>query len=287
MADIRVDNRRTVTAGSPYALESDLAHLHPLVSWRSVVAGLLVSFLTLSILLTLGMAFGGHGLDDGASAQNAGIFTGVWFLVSSIIALFAGSYFAARISKFHTNRIGSAQGLVIASLFFGFFLYQTFSALGWVGRTATSAVSSTASVAASGAEKAAGNSTVNSLVQDKLGDLNLKSDPKTVASGVASRLVSGNTEGAKDYLASQAGISEAEADRRIAGFRDQVGQASNQAREGAAKALQATGWTLFATLVLGALSAIGGGALGSRANLRRPLTREQMNAVGDYSEVHA
>ena len=64
---------RPATAAGP--LESEFSQHHPLVSWRSVLAGLLVSFLTLTILLSLGMAFGGVGLDDGTSLQNAGIFT--------------------------------------------------------------------------------------------------------------------------------------------------------------------------------------------------------------------
>ena len=142
MAEAIIDNRRV---GSGF-LESELNTMHPLVSWRSVIAGLLVTLLTLSILVSLGMAFGGITMTDDTSAQSAGIFTGIWFLISSIIALFAGSYFAARISKFHLNRIGSAQGLVIASLFFGFMLWQTFSAIGWMGRTASSAATPTSPI---------------------------------------------------------------------------------------------------------------------------------------------
>jgi hypothetical protein len=281
MADIRndyYDNRR-----SGPVLESDAAHFHPLVSWRSVVAGLFVSFLTLAILLSLGIAFGGIGLDDGTTAQNAGIFSGVWFLVSSLIALFAGSYFAARISKFQNNRLGSAQGLVIASLFFGLFLWQTATALGWAGRAAGSAVSGASSAVGQGVSQLSGNQVVNNIVDDAIGDLNLRSEPSVVAQGVASRLISGNTEGAKNYLARQAGITPAEADQRIAALRSQVDQALVTAREQGAAALKALGWTLFATLLLGAAASVGGGALGSRANLRKPLTREQADAVEGYS----
>ena len=280
MSDLRTDYKHPVRAGHP--LESDFAHLHPLVSWRSIVAGLLTTLLCLGALLALGMAIGGVSLEDGADAQTSGIMTGVWFLISSIISLFVGSYFAARISKFHTNRIGSAQGVVIAALFFGLFLWQTFAAIGWAGRTATNAAGTIGSGAASVIGQASGNATVNNLVEDALGDLNLKSDPEVVASGVVSRLIKGNTEGAKNYLARQAGITPSEADTRIAQLRQQVDQAMVQARETAANALQGAGWSLFATLVLGAASAIGGGALGSRANFRKPLTREQVDAVTDF-----
>lgn len=280
MADIRNDYR--APAHSAHPLESDMAHLHPLVSWRSIVAGLLTTLLCLGTLLALGMAIGGVSLDDGADAQTAGIMTGVWFLVASIISLFAGSYFAARIAKFHTNRIGSAQGIVIAALFFGLFLWQTFAAIGWAGRAASNTVGSASSGAARIIGQAAGNDTVNTVIEDAIGDLNLRADPQVVATGVASRLLRGNTESAKNYLARQAGITPAEADQRIAQLRTQADQAVVQARETAASALQGAGWSLFATLLLGTAAAIGGGALGSRANFRKPLTREQVDAVTDF-----
>jgi hypothetical protein len=265
-------------------LESDKMSVHPLVSWRSIIAGLLVTFFSLAILLSLGIAFGGIGLSGGTDAQNAGFFTGVWFLISSVISLFLGSYFAARISMFHTNRIGSAQGLVIVSLFFGFFLYQTASAIGWAGKAAGSAVSSTVSAASTGASRFANNSVVNSIIENAVGDLNLRSDPQTVVTGLGNRLIRGNTVAARNYLARQSNLSPAEADQRIATLRTQVDQALVQAREAAAKALQATGWSLFATMLLGLIASVGGGALGSLQNVRHPLVHEQTET---YSDFHA
>lgn len=251
----------------------DIAKFHPLVSWRSVLAGFLVSMFFLAILLSLGMAFGGIGLSDGTTAQRAGIFTGVWFVISTLISLFAGSYFAARISKFHTGRIGSAQGLVIAALFFGVLLFQTMAAIGWAGRTAGVALGGTAAAVSAGAGAAANsdNPAVNTIVQSAVSDLDLKSDPQAVIAGVGSRMVRGDVDGAKNYLASQAGITPAEADRRLSALRAQVDQAVVQAREATAKGLQATGWTLFITMVIGALAAVFGGATGSIANVRRPI----------------
>lgn len=264
-------------------LESEMTAFHPLVSWRSIIGGLLVTLLSQTILISLGMAVGGISLDvGGTSAASAGVFTGIWFLISSLISLFAGSYFAARISKFHTNRIGSAQGLVIAALFFGFFLWQTVATIGWVGRTAGQAIGGSAQMIGTGLNQASQNPLVGEVVEDALGDLNLRSPPQVVISGVASRLIRGNSEGAKNYLARQAGISPAEADRRIAQLQTQVNQVLTQASEGAIKALQALGWSLFATLLLGTAAAVSGGALGSRANLRKPLTREQVEAISEF-----
>lgn len=271
---------------SNHPLESDSAHQHPLISWRSILAGLLVSFMVMATLLSLGMAIGGNGLSDGATAKNAGLFTGIWFVVSAVIALLGGSYFAARISKFHTNRLGGAQGLVIAALFFGLFLWQTFAAIGWAGSAATSAASSALGGAASAVSAAAGAGSESPLVRDltarATNGLQLNAEPATVARNLATRLGQGDIEGSKDYLASVSGISREEASTKIEELRVQMDQALIQAREGAAKALQATGWSLFITMLLGAAAAAGGGALGALANFKKPLTREQAESVSHY-----
>lgn len=260
-------------------IESDLATMHPLLSWRSVVAGLLISFLCLVGLIGLGLAFGGVGLDDDTSARSAGIFTGVWFMVSALLSLFIGSYYAARISKFRTGRVGSAQGLVIASLFLGFFLYQIVSAIGLIGSAAGNIMGGGARVVSQGVQRAAQSpgitNTVSNMTEDAIGDLNLRSDPKTVASGVGSRLIRGDTESAKNYLAREAGMSPAEADARINQLQGQVSKLVDDAKNATASAMQSTGWSLFLLVVLGSLAAIGGGALGSVTNFRKPLSREQ------------
>lgn len=256
-------------------MEVETINTHALISFRSIVAGLLVALFTMAGLLGLGLAFGGIGMDEDTSAKSAGIFTGVWFIATVVISLFIGSYFAARVSKFRTGRIGSAQGLVIASIFVGFFLYQTISAIGSIGSIAGSLIGKSGSALVSGAQKAAENPTITSSVSDMtekaLGDLNLRSDPKDVARGLGTRLVQGDAEGAKNYLAAEAGITPQEADIRIAQMRRQVAQTVDEAKEAAGTALKSTGWTLFLMVILGAIAGSTGGALGSVANLKNPL----------------
>jgi len=259
-------------------LETDHLNMHALISWRSIVAGLLVTLFAMTGLIGLGLAIGGISLDADTSAKSAGLFSGIWFLASAIISLFAGSYFAARVSKFRTSRIGSAQGLVIAALFLGLVLWQTMAAIGAAGNAVGSIIGKTGEVAVAGAEKAgrspAISNTVSNITESALGDLNLKSDPTTVAQGLGTRLVRGDTEGAKRYLAYQSGMTVAEADQRIATMRADVDKAVNDAKEATAVALKSTGWTLFGLVVLGALAAVGGGAIGSMANFRKPLVIE-------------
>ncbi len=259
-------------------LETEHLNSHALISYRAIVAGLLVTLFAMMGLVGLGLAIGGISLDPDTSAKSAGLFSGIWFVASSIISLFAGSYFAARISKFRTSRLGSAQGLVIAALFLGLVLWQTMAAIGAAGNAIGSILGKTGEVAAIGAQKASNSptvsNTISNITESALGDLNLKSDPTTVAQGLGTRLVRGDTEGAKRYLAFQSGMTVAEADQRIATMRADVDKAVNDAKEAAATALKSTGWTLFGLVVLGALSAVGGGAVGSMANFRKPLIIE-------------
>lgn len=269
-------------------LETDINTSHALISFRSIVAGLLIAFFTLAGFVGLGLAFGGMGLEDGSSAKAAGIFTGVWFIASALISIFVGSYFAARISKYRTARIGSAQGLVIAALFLGFFLYQILGAIGSAGSFAGAMVGKAANMVGSGVTTITQNPTIagglSNMTEDALGDLKLRSRPQVVASGLINRLVRGDMTGAKNYLAREANITPADADARISGIETKVNQALTDAREGAGVALRSTGISLFLLVLFGALAAIGGGAWGCSANFRKPFLREEY--VGGHT-VHA
>jgi hypothetical protein len=260
-------------------LEIENNNSHALISYRSIVAGLLIAMFTMIGLLGLGLAFGGIGMDEDTTAKSAGIFTGIWFLVSTLVSLFVGSYFAARVSKFRTGRIGSAQGLVIASLFLGFFLYQTVSTIGSAGSAVGSFIGKSGSMVARGAQQASQNpaisNAVSNITEDSLGGLQLKSDPTTVAEGLGTRLFRGDSEGAKNYLAAQAGITPTEADARVAQMKARVDKFVSDTKEATGTALKSAGWSLFLLVVLGSIASLGGGALGSVANFRKPLIRER------------
>lgn len=269
--------------GTSVPIESEFQTMHPLLSWRSVLAGLLIAFFCMAGLIGLGMAFGGIGMDQDTSAKSVGIFSGVWFVASVLISIFFGSYFAARVSKFKTGRIGSAQGLVIAALFLGFFFYQIISAIGFAGQATGSIIAKTTGVAGSGVEKMANNPQVGSVIENALGDLNLRSEPKQVASEVATRLIRGDGEGAKNYLARQAGITPGEADQRIAQLKLQVDESINKIKAATATALESTGWTIFLLVILGALASVLGGSLGSVINFRKPLAKRDF--IGQEVQV--
>lgn len=263
--------------------EASLETMHPLISWRSIVAGLVVSFFFMVGFIGLGMAFGGIGMSDGTTIKNAGIFSGVWFFASALISLFFGSYFAARISKFQSSRVGSAQGLVIAALFLCLFLYQAILTIGGIGQVTGNVIGRTAGFVGTSVEKLSSSPVVRNLVEDAMGNLNLKSNPLTVARGITGRLIRGDTVGAKNYLAREAGITEAQANQRIQAAKLKIDLAVVKTRETAATALKSTGWSLFLLVFVGSISAVLGGSLGSVTNFRKPLARKEFFA----HEVHA
>jgi hypothetical protein len=119
------------------------------------------------------------------------------------------------------------------------------------------------------------SNTVNNLAEDVLGELNLRSSPQVVAEGLGSRIIRGDTDGARNYLALEAGITPTEADARIARMKAKLDQYLADVKEGTGVALRSTGWSLFLMVLIGALSSIIGGALGSRANFRKPLFIEK------------
>ncbi len=237
----------------------------PMICWKSVIAGLFVTFLAMTAIGALGMAFGGIGLYDGTTFQSASIFAGVWFIATVAISLIVGSFFAARISGFETRGAGSAQGIVVASLIFAVLMYQAASTVGWLGRTAGNAVSGTVSVAAQGIGQASESSMMSQVVEDTLGNVNIPPEKiQAVVTGTATRLLNGDTESAKLYLSRQTGITEQEADARIVQARAKVEAGAVKTREVAAKTMQTTGFTILGLLIIGTAAAALGGMMGAR-----------------------
>lgn len=248
--------------------------VHPLISWRSVIAGLFVSLLTYIMITALGVAMGAASLVNGleTTTQTAGIAAGLWIIGTTAVSLFCGAYFAARISRYPARVVGSAQGVLIASLFFAILVFELAATLGIAGR----AVGSMVSTAGSGVSSAAASPQVQDVIQEALEGLNLKSEPKAVIEGVAVRLVQGDSVKARDFLARQTGLTPAEAEARINSMREQVQETLSEIGEQTARTLSAAAWILFGLMAVGLLAAVGGGVLGTRTNFRHPIMTEEL-----------
>jgi hypothetical protein len=242
------------------------------ISWRAIFAGFFISFMVYLILASLGLAIGGATLKGVVQGQGGGsglsIGSGIWLVVTALISLFVGSYLAGRVGGLVTSRVGGVQGFVVAALFFAFMISQVGALVGTVGSGLGTVIGSAGTAASS----ASNNPQVQAVIQDRLADLNLKSPPDQVAQGLATRMVRGDTIGARNYLASQAGISRAEADRRINQFKTDFQNKMKDVGTAAAKAVSIAGWTLFGTFALGTFFSIAGGAAGARRNLSVPVS---------------
>jgi hypothetical protein len=248
-------------------VQTDVPHRLSLISWRSIVAGAFVAFLVYVILMSLGVGIGGLTLsniiEDAQGGRGLSIGTGIWLILSTLIALFVGAYVASRVSIFRNRWLGVHQGIVMAGFFFAVMAFEGAMLLGAVG----SGVSNAVSAGGSAVQSATGSNQFDTVVDQTLQDLNFKGDPKQAMAQIASYLVRGDTEQAKTYLSQQTGISEQEAQARV----DRLQSQAQQAGSTAANVLAGLGWTLFGTLVLGTLLAALGGAAGARRNVRESL----------------
>lgn len=261
------------------------SHEHSLISWKPIFAGLFVAFVIHAALMALGVAIGGARvaeiIQDGRSFNGLATGSAIWIGISALLSLAAGSYFAARTSAYITGRIGAAQGLTIAALFFT----AMFFGAGQMTMMAGQGLTRAAGAMGQGAMNLSQNPLVQSTVEDALGNANLKADPEVVVQGLTSRLLAGNTDSAKAYLAAQTGLTSSELDARFVALQNNFDATVKTVATRAADAASKTATGVFLILIVGIGMAIVGGATGAMVNFKRPLTEENTNE--HYSTTQA
>jgi hypothetical protein len=115
------------------------------------------------------------------------------------------------------------------------------------------------------------------MIQDTLhraiGTSTLKDSPTEVAAGLTARLLSGDSDSARDYLAYETGQSTNSLDAKITQLKADFDQAAKTAGEKATRAIADAGWSLFVTFIAGLVGAFFGGWMGAKANAARPIAR--------------
>jgi len=237
---------------------------HHVICWKSAFAGLAVALVTFFALVALGAAFGGIGLSEDTTIRKVSFFTAAALVLSVFLSAFAGSYYSVRVARMKIDLTGIVQGTLVGSLMLLLVMGQTLSVAGSLLKATGALVGGVTA----GAGAAAMDPAVQDVFEDAAGDLKLKSEPSVVAKGVATRLLRGDQESAKNYLAYQASLTPAQADAKLQEAKAKADAAMAKAREAAAKALKATGWTIFLLLVTGLLASSLGGLLAVKANER-------------------
>ena len=238
-------------------------------SWKAIFVGLLVTLLSFLTFTSLGIGIGGLALSDLEGIQAFGWSAAAWIIITAMISLFVGSFLATRVFNLISSKTGAAQGVTIAAVFFMLSLWSGGLIAGFLGQTAASVGRGVATVAPSDMSGIAGsiiqNPEVRSYLNEQARELGVQPDQvDTVASGLAQRIASGDTEAAKSYLAQQTNLTREQIDARLDEMRSEVIGSAGSVAETSARAVSAAGWYGFFMLVLGTGAAVFGGISGVR-----------------------
>jgi hypothetical protein len=199
----------------------------PRLSWGAVIAGVILSLIVYLMMSVLGTAIGASllsPLSQPNPLHGFGFGSGVWVIVTTVVAVFVGSYYAGRCAPV----LGWLHGLLAWAVMILLVAYGMTSLVG-------SAASAVGSIAATGA-------TVGATAANQAGGAGsngvLGSATQQVQAAVAS-------------AASAASSPDAEQDAR-------------QAADTAARNVARASWFSFAALFVGAVLSIVSGAAGFR-----------------------
>lgn len=263
------------------------------VSWGSIFAGMVTALGLWVLLYSLGLALGLSSINpqDTGSARASGIFTGIWGLITPLIALFVGGIVAGRGAGAQTKASGGIHGLVMWGLttLVGLWLVANLvSALaGGLFSVGKSAVQATGAAVGAGASQAGSvgeaarsfGLDANDALRPVNERLRAEGKPQVTAAQLeaATRDVVQTSvrQGRLDRevlvssIAEKTALSRQDAEdvagRVEAQFNTFQGKAAQSVQTGALKAADATGkafWGVFGSLFLGLLSALLGGTLG-------------------------
>jgi MFS family permease len=199
----------------------------PRLAWGPVIAGVILSMIVYLLMSVLGTAIGASLLSPLSKPDplhGFGLGSGIWVIVTTVVAVFVGSYFAGRCAPV----LGWLHGLLSWAVMILLVAYGMTSLVG-------SAVSTAGSVAATGAQ-------VGAAAANQGGANN---SPSLMASATQ------QLQAAVASAASAASSPEAQQDAR-------------QAADTAAKSVARASWYSFAALIVGAIISIVSGATGFR-----------------------
>ena len=140
------------------------------VSWGAVFAGMVIAVVVQLVLSLLGAGIGLSTIDplryNTPDASTFGMGAGIWWVISSVVALFAGGWVAGHLSGSPDKTDAVLHGLLTWGLATIVTVYLLASILGSVVRGGASVVGKTASVAAAGVGAAAGPA--GDMVKDQM-----------------------------------------------------------------------------------------------------------------------
>lgn len=147
------------------------------VSWPAIFGGTLIMLMTLMLLSLLGIGIGVGSINPMEEAQPLqGIGTGalIWWVISNIIAVFAGAFTAAKLTNLSYKYSGVLHGILTWSLYTLISFVLMTSTIGGIISGVGGAVSKSLSAVGKGVSKASSladqvnTDRINKLIQDAL-----------------------------------------------------------------------------------------------------------------------
>lgn len=284
--------RATVPEGGPA--------LPPRISWGAVLAGAVVAVAVGMTLNILGAAVGASVVDatgqDTPEPGTFGIVGGIWLLVANLIGLAFGGYVAARLSGTADETDSVLHGLSVWAVGFLLAVLLTGNIVAGAASTATQGAASVLGGAAQGAGQAAsavaGQATERldprQVVERAQAALSGGGDPAGMSSEqrnaeigrlMTRRVTDGplpapERERLTALVAAEYQIPPQEAEQRLQQAETQVTEAmrtaeqrAREAADAAATGAAAAAYWIFAALLFGAVAAVLGARLGTRARV--------------------
>ena len=255
------------------------------VAWGAIFAGVVVALVVQVLLTMLGAGIGMATLDpasgDNPAASTFSISTAVWWMVSGIIAVFAGGYIAARMSGRTVPTTGALHGLTTWAFTTLVILYLVTTAAGsLVGGVFSGVASAVGGVGQTVAQSAAPMlENANPLDAIEREVRATGTDPEALNNAAVNairQLLTGDAanadqarQQAAQALAQARNIPLEEARQQVAAFEQQYQQTVDQAQRTAAEAADTAASAIstgalvaFVALVLGAIAGWFGGRSG-------------------------
>ena len=265
------------------------------VSWGAIFAGVVVGLVVQVLLTMLGLGIGVATLDpmtgDSPTASTFSIASGIWYVISGIIAAFAGGYIAARMSGKTVATTGALHGLTTWAFSTLLILYLLSTAAGSIVGGTFSGVAGAIGGIGQTVAQAAGPMLADANPLDAIQNQirATGNDPEalnTAAVNAMRALVTADESGADDArqqaaqaLANARGIPLDQAQQQVAQMEQQYRQTVDEAKQMAtaaadtAASVVSTGALLaFVALVLGAIA----GWLGGRSGVVHPVFADRM-----------
>ena len=288
------------TALETTTLLSGGTHTHRRISWAAIFGGVILIVVVQLLLSTLGAGIGLGTVNVNAGttpdASSLGIGAGIWWVISSCIALFFGGYVAAWLAGIEIRFDGVLHGLVTWGIATLLTIYLLTSAIGGIIGGGFSALGGATSAAGSGISNAAkplaqAAGVTPDVVQDQAQAFlqPANPDPATMSPQDAQKEVAKNlvtfARGGADaaaakertitIMAAQMKISHDDAAKRfddaqakLQQTKAEAVQAAKNAADASAAAGAKTSFAAFGVLLLGGIAAALGGSLAVQRRLQ-------------------